>query len=427
MNTTTPNVTSVLRKNIGTGMVLWILAWALLPAGPAAAQRNGLEQMLIRAPGVVFQPALSPLQMARMLEIPTRARRLGLPSLRFSFGEFLLMAPGAYPGTNPGDKNVYSLPSDQNHASTNPAGLDWSDFVNCLSLMTPVKDQGQRGTCHAEAATSLMEALLKNRSMAFGEAVTLGWNVFHIVEEEDLSVEWLEFAAKKQACGAANAKCGDGGDPAYDLGVVQSQGHIPEVFWPYNPQHWFNDPAHASMVVGDTGDGPWNWKVVAQTEDGNPPRSVQFAIGARNSDPAGLHSFKVSNIKNNANHDNGVNYIKSQLNSGLPVAISIPWPTSRMVANGCVLYVPDSVSSKSESDLWNDKESSGGKMVSKWFEGGHCILVMGMGKPGTPAAGLYAFKNSWSRWWGKNGYGFVSEVYLRKFLGQTVFCDVSAS
>jgi hypothetical protein len=404
-------------------LLVAVMAGVLGIAGGAHAQRAGFDQFLIRPPTVALATAMAPARLAQMLEVPVHRRLLGLPSVKYSFGEFLLLERGTLPmGGN--QNQVYETPSDQGHASTNPAGLNWSDFQHCLWLMTPVKDQGQRGSCHAMAATGLMEALLKLKSAISGEPVNIAGTTYHINEEIDLSVEWLEYAAKKRAHGAANQRCGDGGDPAYDLETVRQQGHVPESFWRYNPQHWFNDPAHASMVVGDSGDGPWNWKVVAQTTDGNPPWAVQQAIAARNNDPAGLLTFGISNLHQGGDHDTGLNYIKSMVNSGRPVVVSVPWPTGRMIANGCVLYVPDLAKDRSEAQLWADTESSGGKMVSKWFRGGHCIMVMGIGRAGTPAEGLYAFKNSWSRWWGKDGYGFFTEAYLKKFLGQTVFCDV---
>ena len=115
-------------------------------------------------------------------------------------------------------------------------------------------------------------------------------------------------------------------------------------------------------------------------------------------------------------------------NKALPAIVCVPWPTSRMIANGCILYVPDEAKDKTEQQLWDDKEwsQSQQKMVSKWFRGGHAILIMGVGKPGTEAEGLYAFKNSWSRWWGNDGYGYFSDGFLKKFLGCTRTCKLDS-
>jgi len=396
----------------------------LLTTAQAQTAVGGLDQFLVRPPTVVLQPLLTPLQIQRMREVPLISRLHGLESVKFSYGEFLLLNRGTVGGDGSQQGGiVVGTPSDEGHATVNPVNLDWNDFVNCQYLMTSVKDQGSRGTCHAQAATGLEEALLKKRSYTSGETVTVGGDTTRIREEINLSVQWLQYRAKKRAHGAANSTCGDGGDPAYDLETVQMYGHVPEVFWRYNPQHWQSDPAHDEP---GNPDGPWNWKLVAQTTDGNEPRSAQQAITRRNSDPGKLEDFKISNIINSHHHEDGVNYIKNRINNGVPVAVSVPWPTGRMIANGCILYVPDAVKDKSETWCWDDKEMKNGKMVSKWFRGGHCLVICGYGKTGTAAEGLYLFKNSWSRWWGTNGYGYFTDAFLKKFLWQTVFCDINS-
>jgi hypothetical protein len=405
---------------------LWVVLClaGLLTSAQAQNPVGGLDQVLVRPPTVALQVRLTPLQIQRMREVPVSSRLNGLASLKFSFGEFLLLDRGTVGGAGSQQGGiVVGTPSDEGHASTDPVNLDWNDFTNCQYLMTGVRDQGSRGTCHAQAATGLMEALLKKRSYTSGEAVSVGGETRRIREDIDLSVQWLQYRAKKRAHGGDNSTCGDGGDPAYDLETVQTYGHVPEVFWRYNPQHWQSDPAHDEP---GNNDGPWNWKLVAQTADGNEPRAAQEAIARRSSDPQRLEDFKISNIINAHHHEDGVNYIKGRINAGVPVAVSVPWPTWRMIANGCILYVPDAVKDRSEDWCWNDKENSGGKMVSKWFRGGHCLVICGYGKPGTPAEGLYLFKNSWSRWWGTNGYGYFTEAFLKKFLWQTVFCDLNS-
>jgi hypothetical protein len=403
-------------------VVVGLLASASCSFGQVSVA--GLDAFLVRPTNVVIEPALTPLHLLRMRELPTYRILLGMPTVRFSYGEFLLLNRGVIGGTGPTQGGiVVSTPSDEGHTSVDPVNLEWTDFNHCRWLMTSVKDQGGRGTCHAQAATGLMEALLKLRSFSSGEPVDVAGQTTRITEDLDLSVQWLEYRAKKRACAATNAKTGDGGDPAYDLETVQSYGHVPEVFWRYNPQHWQNDPAHDEP---GNPNGPWNWKLVAQTTDGNEPRAAQECLSRRSSDPGKLEDFKISNLINAHHHEDGVNYIRNRINAGVPVAVSVPWPTSRMIANGCILYVPDAVKDRSEDWCWNDTEVVGGQTRSKWFRGGHCLVIVGVGKPGTPAEGLFAFKNSWSRWWGKNGYGFFSEAFLKKFLWQTVFCDINS-
>jgi hypothetical protein len=92
---------------------------------------------------------------------------------------------------NPKAAVVYETPSDQGHAGTDLVGLDWADFQNTPWLMTPVKDQGQRGTCHAEAVTGPMEALLKLRRVNSGQPVAVAGRTYHINEDVALSVSML--------------------------------------------------------------------------------------------------------------------------------------------------------------------------------------------------------------------------------------------
>ena len=392
----------------------------------APAQNAGVEQILVRPNNVVIAPAITPLQLTRMREIPTYGFRLGNQTVRFSFGEFQLLDRTLIArGMKQADKTV-STPSDQAFATTDTSGLNWADFHNVLYLMTPVRDQAERGSCHAMAATALMESLLKLRSMASGAEVMVNGKPKRIIEEIDLSEQWLMYKTKWRAHAANNQDCGDGGSATYDLETVKLYGHIPEVYWRWNPQHGFNDAAYHNLVVGDTANGPWNWKVVAQSVDGNPPASVNDAIQRRSKDPKSLESFKVKNVVEGDGRSAGVDYIKDMIiNRGLPVAVSVPWPTARML-NGNLLYVPDAVKDKSEDWCWKDTEWDAGanKNVSKWFRGGHVVLIMGVGRAGTPAEGLYAFKNSWSRWYGNNGYGYFTENFLKKFLWCTNSCEL---
>lgn len=402
--------------------ILLALAFALT----ALAQNAGVERVLVRPNAVVIAPTRTPLQLARMREIPTSRLLLGCRTVRYSFGEFLLLPRDTIARGVANAGKTVGIQSDQFHATTNTTTLDWQDFDHEMYLMTPVRDQAQRGSCHAMAATAFIESLLKLRGMASGQQVTVNGKPKRIVKEIDLSEEWMMYKSKWRSYATSNADCGDGGSPTYDMTTMQQYGHIPEVYWRWNPEHWFNDPSHKNMVIGDDANGPWNWKVVAQTTDGNPPASVTEAIQHRGKDPKGLESFKVKNVLEGDGHETGIAFIKDMIiNRGLPVAVSVPWPTWRM-ENGCLLYVPDAIKEKSEEWCWNDTEwdPAAKQNTSKWFRGGHCVLIMGVGKPGTPAEGLYAFKNSWSRWYGNSGYGYFTEAFLKKFLWCTHSCEL---
>lgn len=400
---------------------------------PAYGQVAGLEQFLVVPNTMVFGPAKTPLQIQRMREVPLPGLLLGVPTVKYSFGEFLLLKRETLLSfLPPPGPIVVETPSDEYHADVDPLDLHFNSqqFWHVNYLMTPVKDQGSRGTCHVMAAVALMESLLKKRSFSQGQAVVINGKTRRIIEDIDLSEQWLQYRVKKRAHGGDDSSCGDGGDPLYDLDTVKLYGGVPETFWAYNVQHWAKDGQHNDMLVGAPANGPWNWKVIAQTRTGNAPSSATTCINRRNSDPTDLEDFKVKDLHDGAGQQTGINYIKDQVkNKGLPVVVCVPWPTGRMVANGCVLYVPDEAKNKTAQELWDDKEWSDSqqKNVSKWFRGGHAILLMGVGKPGTPAAGLYAFKNSWTRWYGDDGYGYFTEAFLQKCLGCTRSCKLDSS
>lgn len=403
-----------------------IILSGIILAQSVQAATAGVEMILVRPDNVIVAPALTPQQLIRMQEKPVTGFRLGNITVRYSFGEFQLLSRNLFQrGIAQADKTI-ETPSDQSYASTNTTQLNLTDFDNLMWLMTPVKDQAQRGSCHAMAATALMESLLKMRSISSGNQVIVNGKPKRIIEEIDLSEQWLMYKSKARAHSAKNEDCGDGGSPTYDLETIKLYGHIPEVYWRWNPEHWYYDQSHQNMVAGDSANGPWNWKVVAQTVNGNPPATVTEAINKRTKDPQGLESFKVKNIVEGDGHDTGVAYIKDMIiNRGLPVAVTLPWPTWRM-ENGCLLYVPDAIKDKSEEWCWKDTEwdANAKANVSKWFRGGHCVLIMGVGKAGTPAEGLFIFKNSWSRWYGNDGYGYFTENFLKKFLWCTHSCEL---
>jgi hypothetical protein len=268
-----------------------------------------------------------------------------------------------------------------------------------------VKNQGSRGTCHVQAATGLLEAMYKK---ATGKTL-------------DLSEQWLQWMVKKTS--GATSETGDGGGCKGDLEKIQAEGHVPEICWRYEPRHWGNIPSQAALDQSALPNPPWSWRTVAQTTDGTCPDAVTRIIARRGGDPNGIEDYKIKSIAETGNGDAGISAIKAKIDAGIPVAVWCPWPTDRMVADGCILYVPNEIKDRSQDWLWNDKGADG---KSKWFRGGHAIIIVGYGKPGTAAENLFALKNSWSRWWGNDGYGYFTKGFLQKFLGGGVTCQMNS-
>jgi C1A family cysteine protease len=122
-------------------------------------------------------------------------------------------------GASPGATQVYYGDQARNSCTTaNPFGilnnLTWTNE----DLLTCVKDQGNRGTCHIFASTSAMEKLIARDT---GNRVNLSEQDF--MENEKLT--------------SGPAFWGDGGDSKTDLDHAQGAHYnfAYENQWDYNP------------------------------------------------------------------------------------------------------------------------------------------------------------------------------------------------
>jgi len=205
---------------------------------------------------------------------------------------------------------------------------------------------------------------------------------------------------------------------------IQTEGHVPEICWRYDPRSWSGIPSQAALDRSALPNPPWSWRTITQTEDGTCPAAVTQELSRRPGDPQGIETYKIKNIVETGNGQAGIDAIKARIDAGNPVAVWVPWPTNAMIADGCILYVPDAVKDHTEDWCWNDLGPDG---KSKWFRGGHAIIIVGYGRAGTPAADLFALKNSWSRWWGNEGYGYFTKAFLLKFLWGGATCQTDSS
>ncbi len=390
------------------GSVFVVLAVLLGMAGtpPAGAQSGGPGDIMVAPRLAVVSPQIRQLKLQRRLEVPTFVTIQGVQAVRYSYGTFLLATKAELVGARGVPPGEQSIPSDAASASKHVADFAWNDFQQTLSIQTTVKNQGARGSCHVQAATGLTEAMY---CKAHGKSL-------------DLSEQWLQWMVKKQP--NATSETGDGGDCKGDMLKIQAEGHVPELCWRYDPRQWSSIPSQAALDQSAAPNPPWSWRTIAQTEDGNCPNAVTQTIARRGGDPRGIEDFKIKNIVETGNGQAGINAIKAKIDAGIPVAVWVPWPTNAMVADGCILYVPDAVKDKTEDWCWNDL---GPDNKSKWFRGGHAIIIVGYGRAGTPAADLFALKNSWGRWWGNDGYGYFTKAFLLKFLWGGATCEINSS
>ena len=157
-------------------------------------------------------------------------------------------------------------------------------MVNLISLMPPVRDQKERGTCVAHACAAVREYLL-------GPGAS---------EAADLSEQYLYWACKEK-----DNWPGEGTWIKVGMEVLQAQGVCPEPTWPYNPR----------KVAGNEGQGP-------------------APAGAREA----AEAFKIS--KGELLQARWVDSMKQTLAAGKPIAFAVPvyryWLTEPVKSTGDV-------------------------------------------------------------------------------------------
>lgn len=241
--------------------------------------------------------------------------------------------------------------------------------VTCADS-TPVRDQGQRGTCVAHAVAACNESRL-------GHA--------------DLSEQFLYWAAKLR-----------GGDP-YPAAVgtwlrcarnaLQTEGVCTEALWPYNPV-----PLAGNEAQEITGTSP-------SAQAGMEARTRRHAA-AGYQDVAALTSGKAGPLA-------------ARVAQG-PVAISVP-----------VFFDPTTNFSNWN---WSGAQRYGHVLDPTPYSivrGGHAVCACGFVRSGAaPGGGWFIFKNSWgmANWSNQTssppaghpsvpaGYGYLSATYVDQFL-----------
>lgn len=94
----------------------------------------------------------------------------------------------------------------------------FSDLADLLSVQTPVKSQGKRGTCSIFSATAMLESLLK----------------MHTKEELDLSENYLQYLVMARLKPWPQ----EGSDTDKNVPAFQRWGTIDERVWPYEEYDW---------------------------------------------------------------------------------------------------------------------------------------------------------------------------------------------
>jgi C1A family cysteine protease len=269
--------------------------------------------------------------------------------------------------------------------------MDTRTKAELLRSVTPVKDQGHRGTCVAFASVALIESQIKQ---ATGRDV-------------DLSEQYIYWESK--AVEKINPHA-DGSEPIDMLRTVEvndpataeiERGVPLDAAWPYDTQGWFEDSA----------DHPDCVKAFQKNEDklptqcvtnGNPP---QQALNAKKITVS--HAQKVPSSPES---------IIGFIDSGIPVEVGLD-----VYERAWALKIEKNDPNYNTLVAQNlagvvDMPQPGDTVV-----GGHAVLIVGYDKD----AKIYLFKNSWGtkEWASKSkvpGFGVIPMAYIQKYADAVV-------
>ncbi|MBK9294637.1 MAG: C1 family peptidase [Oligoflexia bacterium] len=237
-----------------------------------------------------------------------------------------------------------------------------------IQFQTPVKDQGDRGSCVAFASVALVESLYKVKNR----------------QNIDLSEQYAYWASK-----AVNkiAPFSDGSYPLPFLRSVAQNGVPAEQAWPYEKTPWFENPSFPDCVKANQ-TNPEQLPTHCVT-NGNPAQAVMSASKIKITNPHAVPSSAeaiVGFLRKGVVVEIGADVYKK--------AWSFHNKTSPQYFLG-VVTMPQ----------------PGDELI-----GGHAVLLVGYDMDQK----VFIFKNSWGtqKWASKSpipGYGTIPFDYVRKY------------
>ena len=272
-----------------------------------------------------------------------------------------------------------------------------------LSIQSPVRNQGRRGTCTIFSTTALMESIYLSRGA---------------IENPDFSEQFLQWSTKTEVRRFTD---GEGSNNEVNLQAISRFGTVLETDWPYESAAWgaSNDP----MCVGEE-----EMRPTRCFTNGEPPAAAlaaqRYTLEAGrwiNSRPTSIQSYMVNNQ--------------------LPVVVSGTFFYQAWSHGGSML----SISQTNKAQGIVQYPSAEDQTDSRMRPAGHGILLVGfdndmrvqrvngMGQPEVNAAGepvydtgFYLFKNSWNNTWATTqvpgttehpgGFGWISQRYVQEFM-----------
>ncbi|MDD4974576.1 MAG: C1 family peptidase [Bacteriovorax sp.] len=246
----------------------------------------------------------------------------------------------------------------------NPSTIDEKELaglpriVDLKNDMTPVKNQGNRGTCTFFTVMAIVEASIKK----------------DLQLETNLSEEYLNYKTKSAGFFADD----EGSNVGYNLIVLKKNGILVESDWAYQPS-WFVKSLPCSQFKSTDAAAPKNCFSHNRPTD-NIMKKVINADG-----------FEVINVPSNTNEV--IKFLaieKRPLSFGLIVNEN-GWPES-----GDIFY-----NDALREECLKTPEACGG----------HAVTITGydMDKK------IFFFKNSWGEEWGHEGYGTLTFDTLDRF------------
>lgn len=285
------------------------------------------------------------------------------------------------------------------------------DIVNFRSYQTPVKHQGERGTCTAFGVAAALEILPGVPA--------------------DISEQYLYASLLHLRPG----KVEGGGHLREYPAILQAMGFIHEEAMPYNQRQieWSNQTPFFERLMSEAGATASELGIrSAWAKYYLDPGKFQYYEGAQASDPEVIKQLLRSGHKAIAvtYYIHVPTWSRHDGNPLLPMEPNIAvWPDGK---NGRKLSYPLAKLNYLKGDLLSDIQR--GKVEYEYIETsmlnergeivnatqGHAVTIVGYNQYG------FIIKNSWGEQWGNFGYGFLSFDSHRLFFREALlFKDVT--
>jgi len=340
--------------------------------------------------------------------------------------------PPYHPGV-PAEHAVNDVsPDPQSFVSTPDAGLPVkSDTLSVINQMTPVRDQGDRGTCSIFSSTAILEAML---------------NIdYNLGTDLDLSEEWLEYVLMRPGKS-------EGSETSANFPALRRYGSANEQEMPYIGETWTNASADLPAQRCGTLHGPDRKACLISHFDPNLLKASDADLDDQQSplyEPAfaqartsafALRDQYLQNIQGPYKL-NSLKAVKTLLAQGIPLVLDLnfydgAWNYKDITGWG----IPRSLKAWNQGIVGYPEKGSIDREHYDKAPDGHSVVVVGYDDnvevqthqpmtDGTTRAltyqGVFYFKNSWGTdTWGSEaqidgtatpGYGTITQAYAVEF------------